>query len=97
MKKNVLITGATGLIGQKLIELCSEKGIEVHYFTRDPSKVSHFKNAKGFLWVIKNRTLDDGAFQGVTTIVHLAGAPISKDGQNPTEKHLSTVVLFRCK
>jgi len=78
MKKKVLITGATGLIGQKLIELCSEKGIEVHYFTRDPSKVSHFKNAKGFLWDIKNRTLDDGAFQGVTTIVHLAGAPISK-------------------
>lgn len=74
----MLITGATGLIGQKLIELCSEKGIEVHYFTRDPSKVSHFKNAKGFLWDIKNRTLDDGAFQGVTTIVHLAGAPISK-------------------
>ena len=78
MKKRVLITGATGLIGQKLIELCCEKGIEVHYFTRDPSKVSHFKNAKGFLWDIKNRTLDDNAFQGVTTIVHLAGAPISK-------------------
>lgn len=78
MEKKVLITGATGLIGQKLVELCNEKGIEVHYFTRNPYKLNQLKNAKGFLWDLDSRTLNEEAFNGVTTIVHLAGAPISK-------------------
>jgi uncharacterized protein (TIGR01777 family) len=74
----VLITGATGLIGSKLVALCHKNEIEVHYFTTSKDKIEDSKNYKGFYWNPAKGEIDTAAFDGVTTIVNLAGATISK-------------------
>lgn len=78
MRQTVLITGATGLIGERLTALFLNENYTVHYFTRDPHKVKNEEHYKGFLWNIEARTLDEKAFDGVTTIIHLAGASIAQ-------------------
>jgi len=74
----VLITGATGLIGQEIVKLCHEKDIKVNYLTTSKSKIVQEENYKGFYWNPKVKEIDADCFKGVDAIVHLAGATVSK-------------------
>ena len=74
----VLITGATGLVGTALTQLCLENNIDVNYLTTRRDKVNAIKGAQGFYWNPKKRVIDNACFEGVTAIVNLAGASISK-------------------
>ncbi|MGB5418943.1 TIGR01777 family oxidoreductase [Algibacter sp.] len=74
----VLITGATGLVGQEIVKLCHEKGIKINYLTTSKSKLVQHENYKGFYWNPKSQEIDANCFQGVNAIIHLAGATISK-------------------
>ncbi|GEQ85764.1 NAD-dependent epimerase [Patiriisocius marinistellae] len=74
----VLITGATGLIGSKITELCHDKGIAVHYLTTSKEKIKNTKNYQGFYWNPAEGLIDAKAFNGVTTIINLVGATIAK-------------------
>jgi len=74
----VLITGATGLIGQEIVKLCHEKDIKVNYLTTSKSKIVQEENYKGFYWNPKAKEIDADCFKGVDAIVHLAGATVSK-------------------
>ncbi len=74
----VLITGATGLIGQEIVKRCHEKDIEVNYLSTRKSKISQQENYKGFYWNPKNNEIDKNCFKDVDAIIHLAGATISK-------------------
>lgn len=78
MHKRILITGATGLIGSELVRQCHGRDIDVHYLTTSKGKIENKENYKGFYWNPKKNELDEKAFHGVTAIVHLAGATISK-------------------
>ena len=74
----ILITGATGLIGQEIVRLCHKKEIQVNYLTTNKSKIKHNKNYQGFYWNPKKEKINTKCFIGVDTIIHLAGATISK-------------------
>jgi hypothetical protein len=74
----VLITGATGLVGTKLVDKCLEEGISVHYLTTDKEKIINEANNQGFYWNPKRKEIDKAAFKGVNVIIHLAGATIAK-------------------
>ena len=74
----VLITGATGLIGQEIVRLCHEKEIDVHYLTTRESKIKKAQNYSGFLWHPGKQEIDTECFNGVDAIIHLAGATVSK-------------------
>ena len=74
----VLITGATGLIGQDIVRRCHEKGIEVHYLTTRTSQIQTDDTYKGFHWDPDRQEIDSRCFDGVDAIIHLAGASISK-------------------
>ncbi len=74
----VLITGATGLIGQEMVKFCHEKDIKVNYLTTSKSKIVQEENYKGFYWNPKAKEIDAGCFKEVDAIVHLAGATVSK-------------------
>ncbi|WP_338733045.1 TIGR01777 family oxidoreductase [Mangrovimonas cancribranchiae] len=76
--KKILITGATGLIGQNIVHVCHEKGICVHYLTTSKHKIEHRENYKGFLWDPSKNSIDTACFEGVEVIINLAGATISK-------------------
>lgn len=74
----VLITGATGLIGSNLSRVCIENGITVHYLTTSKNKLKEEPNYKGFYWNPSQNEIDHKAFEGVTSIINLVGASISK-------------------
>ncbi len=74
----VLIAGATGLIGSELVDLLLKNGIEVHYLSTSKSKLVSQSNYKGFYWNPNSGEIDLDAFEEVETIIHLAGASVSK-------------------
>ncbi|MEZ4853896.1 TIGR01777 family oxidoreductase [Flavobacterium sp.] len=74
----VLVTGATGLIGNELVNVLVKRGCVVHYLSTSKSKIKDTTNVKGFYWNTTTQEIDARAFLGVTTIFHLAGASIAK-------------------
>ncbi|WP_439153200.1 TIGR01777 family oxidoreductase [Winogradskyella sp.] len=74
----VLVTGATGLIGQEIVKQCHNEGIKVHYLTTSKSKLSTEANYKGFYWNPNTNKIDHTCFEGVSAIINLVGASISQ-------------------
>ncbi len=72
-KKNILITGASGLIGKHLTELLIQKGHQVSHLGRRKSTGS----VPSYVWDVNKGTLDLNALKGIDTIIHLAGAGIA--------------------
>ncbi len=78
MIKKVLITGATGLIGTELVKECLAEGISVNYLTTSKAKIVNTEKHNGFYWNPKIGEIDLEAFNGVTAIINLVGASVSK-------------------
>ena len=74
----LLITGATGLIGREIVRQCREEGISVHYLTTRKEKIENSAAYKGFYWNLNTGEIDKAAFEGVSTIIHLAGATVAE-------------------
>ncbi|MEM1340553.1 MAG: TIGR01777 family oxidoreductase [Bacteroidota bacterium] len=74
----VLITGATGLVGRALVEELKDKNIPVHYLTTSRAKIVSKTGYQGYYWDPSSGEIDPAAFEGVTAIINLAGATISK-------------------
>lgn len=74
----VLITGATGLIGTEIIEQAATKGWEVHFLSRQRTRVAEEGPARGFYWNPSTAEIDLSCFEGVQAIINLAGAPVSR-------------------
>lgn len=74
MSKNILITGATGLVGQKLVPALLAKGHQVAVLSR--KKVA-IQGVNVFLWDVHKQTIDLAAFKGIDTVIHLAGEGIA--------------------
>lgn len=75
---NILITGATGLIGSELVNFLLAQNHTVHYLTTSKNKVKTTQNLKGFYWNIDRKIIDENCIKGVNVIVHLAGASINQ-------------------
>ena len=88
----ILITGATGLIGSKLSEMCRERGIKVNYLTTSKSKIEKEEDYQGFYWDPKEDTIEEGCLESVHTIVHLAGASIAEPW---SESYKRTIIKSR--
>ncbi len=71
MAEKILITGGTGNVGSRLICLLKEKGYEVHVLSR---RANH--REKIFAWDPASSFIEAEAFEGVTKIIHLAGAAV---------------------
>jgi uncharacterized protein (TIGR01777 family) len=70
--QTVLITGGTGFIGSALVARLQSMGHTVRILTRNPKA-----GAGQFHWDIGAGKCDPAAFEGVDTLIHLAGAPIA--------------------
>jgi len=97
----VLVTGATGLVGKKVIKILHDKGIAIHFLTTTASKVISKTNTKGFYWNPKTGEIDENCLSGVDAIIHLAGASIAKRWTNSYKEEivesrvLSSNLLFQ--
>ncbi len=74
-KRNILIAGATGLIGSHLIKLFNWEGHTIRILSTNKDFVS--KNENTFYWNVEEQVIDEKAFQDVEVIVNLAGANIA--------------------
>jgi uncharacterized protein (TIGR01777 family) len=84
----ILITGATGLIGQELTNLLLQEKHIVHYLTTRPFKSHRRHNYFGFSWNPKAGKIDENCLIGVDVIIHLAGASISQKWTPQYKKEL---------
>lgn len=73
-KKNILITGGSGLIGTMLVAHFQNQGHAVAILARKPEEV---KNVKAFFWDVAKQKIDATCLKDVDTIIHLAGAGIA--------------------
>jgi len=73
MAKHILITGASGLIGTRLTELLLNKGYSVTHLGRSRKE----GKVKSFVWNVDRFVIEPRALDGITTIIHLAGAGVS--------------------
>ena len=96
----LLITGATGVIGQKIIKRVTENSFEINFLTTRRSKLKSIKNVNGFFWNPNKNIIDLNCFNGVDSIIHLSGKNISKRWTKKHKKRiyesrvLSTKLLF---
>jgi uncharacterized protein (TIGR01777 family) len=74
MVKNILITGASGLIGKQLIPALQAQGHTISILSR---RQINIKDAKVFLWDVYNQTIDADALKGIDTVINLAGEGIA--------------------
>ena len=88
----ILITGATGLVGSKIVHLCHKKGFPVHFLTTNLSKRNDLEGAKGFYWNPSKNEIDMNCFEGVTAVINLAGANIA---QKWTSSYKETILKSR--
>ncbi|MQP24864.1 TIGR01777 family protein [Flavobacterium sp. LMO8] len=97
----VLITGATGLVGQELVNLLLQNGYTIHYLSTSKSKLVSQNNYKGFYWNPKNAEIDTNALTDVEVIIHLAGANVAKKWTTAYKEEiiesrvLSTQLLYK--
>ena len=76
MKKTILITGGSGLIGTFLTNLLLKKGYKVIVLTRNSKIESKVENLSYAFWDIRNKKIDLNAVQQADCIIHLAGAGV---------------------
>ena len=88
MKEKILITGGTGLVGEKLTPLLLQSGYTVGILTRGASRKEndiHYYN-----WDLRKREIDPEAFQDVSYIINLVGAGVAD--KKWTEKRKSVIM-----
>ncbi|MEL6557987.1 MAG: TIGR01777 family oxidoreductase [Bacteroidota bacterium] len=91
MKEKILITGGTGLVGEKLTPLLLQAGYAVGILTRGASRKEndiHYYN-----WDIRKGEIDPEAFQDVSYIINLVGAGVADEKW--TEKRKSVIMDSR--
>lgn len=76
--RRILVTGATGLVGQEIVKQCIAQNIAVNYLSTSKSKLENKPNYKGFYWNPSLGEIDTNCFNKVDTIINLAGATIAK-------------------
>jgi uncharacterized protein (TIGR01777 family) len=88
--KKVIITGGTGLVGQRLTTLLKHKGFEVNILCRNPKRPNEFK------WNIEREGyIDERVFEQASAIIHLAGAGVAD--KRWTEERKKEIIESRTK
>lgn len=70
--RRIAITGATGLVGSRLVSRLEERGDEVYRLVRSEPKA-----ANEIHWNPAGGTIDKDGLEGMDAVVHLAGASIA--------------------
>ncbi|RZK68493.1 MAG: NAD-dependent epimerase/dehydratase family protein, partial [Pedobacter sp.] len=99
MKRHILITGATGTIGKRLISVLQMSGHSISILSRKPRTI---KNVKVYVWNVNKQQIDLNCLSGTDTIIHLAGENIAEKKWTKERKQqiiesrtLSTRLLYR--
>ena len=91
MQQKIIITGASGSIGQKLVKECIINGNKVTVFTRNTEAAKHkLPNSINIVkWDYKTPNTWKNHLNGVDVVVHLAGANLAAKRWNKKYKKLA--------
>ena len=88
----IAITGATGLVGSRLVEKLNQEGHQILVFTRNPNKAQKVFPASAFsnLEIVQYTPQESGEWQksvsGCDAVVNLAGEPIAERWSSQQKK-----------
>jgi uncharacterized protein len=82
MPNHILITGASGLVGSRLTELLFSQGHKVFHLSRSAKA----GRVPVLVWDVNKKYIDPKAFEGIDTIIHLAGAGVADKRWTETHK-----------
>jgi uncharacterized protein (TIGR01777 family) len=74
MNKHILITGATGMVGTKIISALQQAGHTIAILSRKDNKIPGIKT---YIWDVEQHNIDIRCMDGIDTIIHLAGENIA--------------------
>jgi uncharacterized protein len=75
----VLVTGATGLIGPRVVAALQKRGSEVTVLSRDPDRARGvLGNVQAHHWDLLGEPAPAAALQGCEAVIHLAGEPVAQ-------------------
>ena len=83
MPQTILITGGTGTIGRRLIQLLYEKGYSISLLSRSNKPVP---GVQVYQWDVKTGQIDAQAVANADAIIHLAGAGIADERWSDSRK-----------
>lgn len=81
--QNILITGGSGLVGQRITDLLEKKGYQVAWLSRSVQP-----GRRSFIWNIEKQEIDPEAIEWADAIIHLAGAGVAEKRWAPERKKL---------
>lgn len=74
----IVITGASGLIGRRLITELQKQGHFIHALVRNKNSVSELPESQVFTWDTFSNSFPLEAISGMHAVIHLAGGPIAE-------------------
>ncbi|MCW2959359.1 MAG: hypothetical protein JWP18_2162 [Solirubrobacterales bacterium] len=75
---NVSLTGASGLIGQRLVRAVKARGDEVTVLSRSPEKATEALGVPAVAWDALAQPAPVEALSGRDAVIHLAGEPVAQ-------------------
>lgn len=75
---NVTVTGATGLIGRRLVAALRARGDAVTVLSRDPGRARKALGVEAVAWDPEAAPAPTAALAGRDAVVHLAGEPVAQ-------------------
>ena len=74
----IIVTGASGLIGSRLVPFLQSKGHSITRFVRDKARAERDDGARVVEWNPQRGELDAAELEGHDAVVHLAGEPVAE-------------------
>lgn len=81
---NILITGATGMLGKRLVPMLKQEGMDVSILTT--SEIKQNVQQKVFFWDLKKQIFPKNLTQDIDIVIHLAGANVGAKRWNSRYK-----------
>src|SRR4051812_11549848 len=84
----VTVTGATGLVGRRLVAALEERGDEVTVLSRNPEKARSRLGVEAAAWNPADEPAPAAALAGRDAVVHLAGEPVAQRWNDDVKRRI---------
>jgi uncharacterized protein (TIGR01777 family) len=84
----VTITGASGLVGRRLVQALRERGDEVTVLSRSPDKTRAKLGVEAVAWQASDEPAPAAALAGRDAVIHLAGEPVSQRWNDEVKRRI---------
>src|SRR5690349_6802808 len=84
----VTLTGATGLLGTRLVHALRERGDEVTVLSRNPGKAGDALGVEAHRWDPSAGPAPAEALAGRNVVVHLAGEPVAQRWTDESKRRI---------